>query len=57
MKVQLIKLTKCNVTQAKLMSEELKELGLEYHYLDEEEIDHDFDWYDIESFEKMRGWS
>jgi len=56
MEVELIKLTKCNVGQAKLMSRQLKDLGLEYHYLEEEETDHDFDWYDIESFAKMRGW-
>ena len=40
----------------KLMSRQLKDLGLEYHYLEEEGSDHDFDWYDIESFAKMRGW-
>lgn len=56
MEVKLITLTKCNVGQAKSMSEQLKDLGLEYHYLEEEETDHDFDWYDIESFAKMRGW-
>jgi hypothetical protein len=56
MEVELIKLTKCNVAQAKSMSEQLKDLGLEYHYLEEEESDHDLDWYDIVSFAKMRGW-
>ena len=56
MEVELMKLTKCNVAQSESMSQQLKDLGLEYHYLEEEELEHDFDWYDIVSFAKMRGW-
>jgi len=56
MEIEVIKLTKCNVNQAEFMTKQLKDLGIEYHYLEDEEIDHDFDWYDIESFAKMRGW-
>ena len=57
MEVKLISLTKCTATQAKSMTDELNELGLEYHYLEDEGIDHDFDWYDLISFAKMRGWN
>ena len=56
MEVELIKLTKCNSEQAKFMTQQLKDLGLDYHYPEEEGSDHDFDWYDIASFAKMRGW-
>jgi len=56
METGLIKITKCNVEQAKTMTQKLRDLGLEYHYLEEEGSDHDYDYYDIESFAKMRGW-
>ena len=56
MEVELIKLTKCNADQAKFMTQQFKDLGLEYHYLEDEGSEHDYDWYDIASFAKMRGW-
>ena len=56
LEVELIKLTKCNTDQAEAMTQELKDLGLEYHYLEDEGVDHDFDWYDLKDFAKMRGW-
>ena len=57
MEVKLITLTKCTAKQAESITAELKELGLEYHYLEEEGDDHDYDWYNLISFAKMRGWN
>ena len=57
MEVKLINLTKCTMAQAKAMTEQLNELGLEYHYDTEEELEHGYDWYDLISFAKMRGWN